>query len=196
MYPAVIGFYGKSGAGKTSLILKLIKRLMDSGYNVATIKNTDKEIGIDKEGKDTWKHAQAGAKLVVLSSPIETDFLVKGKQDTKEIIEHIISLGTFDIILVEGASDPEIPKIRVGDIRERENTIYHYRDNFEEVFDQIKKEIDRDVAHSKKISVKVNGKNIPLSPFPSSFIINTIVGMLQSLKDIEEINDVDIHFKC
>ena len=46
------------------------------------------------------------------------------------------------------------------------------------------------------ICVKVNGKVISLSPFPSTFIKNTIVGMLQSLKDVEEIHEVELSFKC
>lgn len=44
----------------------------------------------------------------------------------------------------------------------------------------------------KQIKLKVNGKNIVLSEFPSEMIINTIYGMIQSLKGIEEIKDIEI----
>ena len=77
----VFGFYGKSNTGKTSLIVKVIKRLTDEKFKVATVKITDKNIGIDTEGKDTWKHNQAGSKIVVLSSPIETGFIIKQNMD-------------------------------------------------------------------------------------------------------------------
>ena len=46
----------------------------------------------------------------------------------------------------------------------------------------------------KEIKVKVNGKNIPLTEFPKKFIIKTICGMLKSLKDVDEIKDVEISF--
>ena len=46
-----------------------------------------------------------------------------------------------------------------------------------------------------KISIKVNGKDIMLTEFPTDVIKNTIVGMLKSLKGIEKIKDVEIRFK-
>ena len=46
----------------------------------------------------------------------------------------------------------------------------------------------------KEIKVKVNGKDIPLTEFPKDFIINTICGMLKSLKGVDEIKDVEIRF--
>ena len=47
---------------------------------------------------------------------------------------------------------------------------------------------------SEKIVVKVNGKNIPLTEFPSEFMINTIKGMLGSLKGVDEIKNFEIYF--
>lgn len=45
------------------------------------------------------------------------------------------------------------------------------------------------------ISIKVNGKQIRLTEFPSKFIKNTICGMLKALKGVDEIEDVEISFK-
>ena len=197
MKPAVIGVYGKSNAGKTSLIIKLIKRLVDEGYNVATIKNTDKKIGIDSKGKDTWKHSQSGAKVVVLSSPVETDFLVKEEKNINDIIRQIDLLGSYDAVLVEGSKDPNITKIRIGNIQKRENTIAQYQDNFEEIVKLIKERInENDVSNVGNVIVKVNGAAVSLSLFPSTFIRNTVVGMLRSLKGIDEIKEVELRFKC
>ena len=197
MKHAVIGVYGKSNAGKTSLIIKLIKRLVDEGYNVATIKNTDKKIGIDSKGKDTWKHSQSGAKVVVLSSPVETDFLVNEEKNINDIIRQIDLLGSYDAILVEGSKDPNITKIRIGNIQKRENTIAQYQDNFEEIVKLIKERInENDVSNVGNLSVKVNGTVVSLSLFPSTFIRNTVVGMLRSLKGIDEIKEVELRFKC
>ena len=42
--------------------------------------------------------------------------------------------------------------------------------------------------------IKVNGKQIPLTEFPTDFIKNTICGMLKSLKGVDEINEVEIQF--
>jgi len=139
--PAIIGFYGKSNTGKTTLIVDLIKKLTKEGYNVATIKKTDKKIEMDVEGKDSWKHASAGAKAVVLSSSNETDFIVKKNVETLEIIEHMSKFGDYDIILVEGASDKNIQKVRIGDIKLRENTIMTYDGDFEKLYKIVKEKI-------------------------------------------------------
>ncbi len=194
--PAIFGFYGSSNTGKTTLIVKIIEKLAKEGYKVATIKKTDKKIGIDKKEKDTWLHAQAGAGLVVFSSPCETDFIVKENMKTKDIIQNISEMGCHDAILVEGAHDSSIPKIRLGDMEERDNTIGYYQDNFEEIFKLIKKEIDkRTVLDNLNISLRVNEKAVHLSEFPANIIKNGIVGMLGSLKGVDKIDEVEIRFK-
>lgn len=47
----------------------------------------------------------------------------------------------------------------------------------------------------EKMSVKINGEEIPISEFPSDFIKNSICGMLRSLKGVDEIRDVEIKFE-
>jgi molybdopterin-guanine dinucleotide biosynthesis protein MobB len=195
--PAVFGVYGKSKSGKTDLIAKIITRLSHEGYNVATIKKTDKTISLDTEGKDTWKHGQAGASLVVFSSPIETSFIIKKGEDIHTIIHHIAALGQYDILIIEGAADPTIPKIKVGDVKTRPNTIGEYHGDFTRLIEQIKNEIINHLQSDRKtsdVTVKVNGNLVPLTAFPSTMIRSTILGMLGSLKGVHEISEVDIHF--
>lgn len=47
----------------------------------------------------------------------------------------------------------------------------------------------------QNISIKVNGKNIPISEFPAEFIKNSICGMLKTLKGVDEIKKVEIKFQ-
>ena len=121
----------------------IIKSLKAEGLKVATVKITNKKIGMDNVGKDTWRHSQAGSNLIVLSSLIETDFILKEPRNINKIIQNINNMGEYDIILVEGANDPGISKIRIGDIPERENTILTYKNDFEEVIRTIKNTILR-----------------------------------------------------
>jgi molybdopterin-guanine dinucleotide biosynthesis protein B len=136
--PSIIGFYGESNTGKTTLIVDIIDRLSTEGFNVASVKISDKEITIDSEGKDTWKHSKAGSQLVVFSSESETDFLFKQKLTNDEILNRIKHLGNYDIIIVEGANDENIPKIRIGELDERKNTIMTYDNDFEKLINFIK----------------------------------------------------------
>jgi molybdopterin-guanine dinucleotide biosynthesis protein B len=140
--PLIIGFYGKSDSGKTTLITDIIKKLKTEFHNVATVKITDKKIGIDKKGKDTWKHAKSGANLVVFKTEVETDFILKQTKTEKEIIEQIKKIGDYDIIILEGSKHKEIPKIRIGNIEERENTIFNYSNDFQKLIDFIKKQME------------------------------------------------------
>lgn len=46
-----------------------------------------------------------------------------------------------------------------------------------------------------EISLKVNGKKIPLTEFPSEFITNTIYGMVKSLKGVDEVKELELIIK-
>jgi molybdopterin-guanine dinucleotide biosynthesis protein B len=134
----IYGFYGESDSGKTTLVERLIFTLTREGYRIAAVKKTNQSISIDSAGKDTNRYSQAGANLVVFSTQIETAFLVKENICEKEIIAYIQHLGNFDFIFVEGANEKHIPKIRLGNITERENTLFTYAGNFEDLRDRIK----------------------------------------------------------
>jgi len=190
----VFGVYGHSDSGKTTLIVKLVEQLTKGGYKVATVKQTKKSISLDINGKDTWRHHAAGAGLVVFSSACETDFLLNKPLSMSEILKSISEFGRYDFILVEGARDPSIPKIRIGDGRKRKHTVAIYKNNFNEILQLIKKEIKLKQS-SQRLAITVNGKNIWLTEFPEHILTNTIVGMLSSLKGVKNISDITIKYK-
>ena len=92
----VISFIGRSGVGKTTYLEKLIAELKRRGYRVGVIKHDIHGFEIDHPGKDTWRHAQAGADVVCISSR-EKFALIQKMQ--REILAQIRDV---DIILVEG----------------------------------------------------------------------------------------------
>src|SRR2546426_11060413 len=59
---------GRSNSGKTTLIERLIPELVREGYRVATIKHAGHGFDLDTEGKDSWRHKQAGAHTVIVMS--------------------------------------------------------------------------------------------------------------------------------
>jgi molybdopterin-guanine dinucleotide biosynthesis protein B len=64
----VFGLAGWSGSGKTTLLTKLIPEVIGRGITVSTIKHAHHEFDIDKPGKDSWLHRQAGASEVMVAS--------------------------------------------------------------------------------------------------------------------------------
>lgn len=109
----IVSIVGKSETGKTTLIEKLIPELIARGYSVGTIKHHGHDFDIDHEGKDSWRHQQAGARITVLSSPRRVAVLEKVEKDHEieelrdEYIRHV------DIVLTEGFKKNLLPKIEV-----------------------------------------------------------------------------------
>jgi len=190
--PVIIGFYGKSNSGKTSTIIKIIDLLVKKGFKIASIKISDKEIFLDNSGKDTYKYAESGSDLVVLSSKTETDFMLKNKLKLSEILEKIKIIDSYDFILIEGANDKKTEKIRFGNIKKRENTIYDYENDFKKLYYLILDKYHKEQYKMNEVSLKVNGEKIGLSEFPEQFIKNTIIGMIKPLKGVKEIKEIEI----
>jgi molybdopterin-guanine dinucleotide biosynthesis protein B len=66
--PRIIGLAGWSGSGKTTLIARLIPLLNVRGVTVSTIKHAHHAFDIDKPGKDSYAHRNAGATEVLVAS--------------------------------------------------------------------------------------------------------------------------------
>lgn len=109
----IISFVGYSNSGKTTLLVKVIEELKKRGYKVATIKHhSHDEFEIDKKGKDTWNHAQAGADTVIISSPKKYALIAKTEEE--QTLDEIAGLvKNVDIIITEGYKKGDKPKVEV-----------------------------------------------------------------------------------
>ena len=104
---------GRSNTGKTTLIEKLIPELRRRGYRIATIKHNIHGFDIDHEGKDSWRHKKAGARLTVIASPQRIAVIedVSKDYELSELRDRYI--WDVDIILSEGFKGNPHPKIEV-----------------------------------------------------------------------------------
>lgn len=111
--PPVLAFIGKPNCGKTTLIEKLIHALADRGISTGTIKHHHGDIRLDTPGKDTWRHKQAGARAVLLSSPTGIGFIQDTTADTP--VEELVSrfFQHVDLVIAEGYKWSALPKIEV-----------------------------------------------------------------------------------
>ena len=152
-HPMILGFYGKSNIGKTTLIEKLISDLASQGYSIAAVKRTDKPINVDTPGKDTARFSRAGAKSVVLSTPSGTTYFVQTHSEEKDIINHLQSMDGFDFIFIEGAHEEQIPKIRLGRIKKRLNTIFTYNGDYSMLFEKLQSDKLKELLNGKTYSI-------------------------------------------
>ena len=109
----IVSIVGQSNTGKTTLIEKLIPELRRRGYRIATIKHNIHGFDIDHEGKDSWRHKKAGARLTVIASPQQIAVIedVSKDYELSELRDRYIR--DVDIILSEGFKGNPHPKIEV-----------------------------------------------------------------------------------
>ncbi len=111
--PPVVAVVGKSNAGKTTFLEKLIRELKKRNIRVGTIKHDVHGFDMDKPGKDTWRHARAGADTVAISSPAKVAVIKKLKEEMSlDRLAEMIS--DVDIILTEGYKRSDKPKIEIN----------------------------------------------------------------------------------
>ena len=112
--PPVISIVGYSKVGKTVLLEKVVRELKKRGYRVATVKHTAHGFEIDTPGKDSWRYAQAGSDIVMLTSSERLVFIERLDRDLSlnEVVARIPQ-GRVDIVLTEGYKQEDGPKIGV-----------------------------------------------------------------------------------
>ena len=110
----VVGLSGFSGSGKTTLAERLIAALRAAGQRVSVVKHAHHKFDIDHEGKDSWRHRQAGASEVVIASALRLakirEFPVRADPTVHDLIAE---LAPCDWVLVEGFKSSALPKIEV-----------------------------------------------------------------------------------
>jgi molybdopterin-guanine dinucleotide biosynthesis protein B len=111
--PPIVSIIGKANSGKTTLLERLIPALMARSVRVGTIKHHVHEFDMDTPGKDTWRHKQAGAKVVALSSPTGLGIVRDTERDIplSEVVSRYFD--DVDLVMTEGYKTGPAPKIEV-----------------------------------------------------------------------------------
>jgi len=110
----VIGLAGWSGSGKTTLITKVIPVLVGRGLKVATVKHAHHEFDIDRPGKDSWLHREAGASEVVVASGRRWALVHELRNEPElSLADLLAKLSPVDLVIVEGFKRHSYPKLEV-----------------------------------------------------------------------------------
>jgi len=106
-----VAFTGPSNSGKTTLILKVARKLIHEHHlQVAIVKHDPKDKArFDVEGKDSYKFSDTGAEVIV-TSPNRTTYFSHRKSELEDMIQ---LFGDFDILLVEGLKNLPLPRISI-----------------------------------------------------------------------------------
>jgi molybdopterin-guanine dinucleotide biosynthesis protein MobB len=108
----VYGIVGGKNAGKTTLVERLVAEIAGRGFSVSTVKHTHHKVDVDQKGKDSFRHRQAGARQVILSSSarwaIMTELRGTPEAPLKELLGH---LAPVDLVIIEGYKRDDHPKV-------------------------------------------------------------------------------------
>lgn len=116
----ILSFVGRSGSGKTTVIERLIPLLTARGIRVATIKHHLHAFDMDREGKDSYRHKLAGAKLAMIVSPKKLALVED--LDRELDLEGLLSrhIHDVDLVITEGYKTEDAPRIEVYNVGEHE----------------------------------------------------------------------------
>lgn len=210
----ILSIVGSSDSGKTTFIERLIPELNRLGYRVGTVKHDVHGFEMDREGKDTWRHARAGASSIAISSPSQAALIRKvgGEMELDELVARLF--WDMDLILTEGYKRERFPKIEVFRKAVADAPICSDRDNlfamvtddavttsapvfgFDEAARLAEFIADRYLRGRKQhdILVQIDGKRLPMKDFVGDFVLGGIRGMLSALRGWkEDARTIDIH---
>jgi molybdopterin-guanine dinucleotide biosynthesis protein B len=109
----VLGLVGWSGAGKTTLLERMLPLLREAGLAVSTVKHAHHGFDLDRPGKDSWRHRQAGAREVLVAGGSRWALMHEAHGAEPSLPELLERLEPVDLVLVEGFKAHPYPKLEV-----------------------------------------------------------------------------------
>jgi len=108
----LFGIVGWKNSGKTTLVARLVTDLKSRGFSVSTMKHAHHAFDLDQPGRDTYKHREAGAQEVVISSSRRWAIMHELQRDENYTLDDLLAkMQPVDIVLVEGFKSNAHPKI-------------------------------------------------------------------------------------
>ena len=96
--PRVFSFISWSGTGKTTYLEGLIAALKARGLRVAAVKHDGHRLDLDREGKDSWRFAKAGADVVAVADAEKCAVMDYRPRTLSDVLGQVRDV---DVVLVE-----------------------------------------------------------------------------------------------
>ncbi len=110
----VMGIVGWSGSGKTSVLVELLPIFSGMGLTVSTMKHAHHRFDVDKPGKDSFLHREAGASEVLVVTSSRWVLMHESREEPEPSIETLIERMTpVDLLLIEGFKTHHHPKLEI-----------------------------------------------------------------------------------
>lgn len=110
----IFGFAGWSNSGKTTLLTALVQVLTERGFRVSTVKHAHHKFDIDQPGKDSFRHREAGATEVLITSGNRWALMHELRDEPEPALEDLLPrMAAVDLVLIEGFKSHPHDKIEV-----------------------------------------------------------------------------------
>jgi molybdopterin-guanine dinucleotide biosynthesis adapter protein len=109
----VLGIVGWSGSGKTTLITAVLPFLRAWGLTISTVKHTHHGFDMDRPGKDSFRHREAGAHEVLIASSDRWALLHEVDGEEPGLPHLLQRLEPVDLVVVEGFKTHPFAKLEV-----------------------------------------------------------------------------------
>jgi len=149
----VIGLAGWSGAGKTTLLTRVIPLLREQGLRVSVIKHAHHKFDVDVPGKDSWRHREAGAEEVLVSSSQRWALMheLRGAREP-HLPELLKKLSRVDLVIVEGYKSEPHRKIEVHRAANAKPFLFPDDPGISGIVSDVAVETDLPIAHLDDIA--------------------------------------------
>lgn len=106
------GVTGWKNSGKTTLVQRLVAEFTARGLTVSTVKHAHHSFEVDRPGKDSYVHREAGATEVLLSSRRRWALMHEMRGEEELTLETLLGkLAPVDLVLIEGFKTGPHPKV-------------------------------------------------------------------------------------
>lgn len=108
----IYGVVGYKNAGKTGLVERLVTEITGRGFSVSTIKHAHHQFDLDRPGKDSFRHREAGAREVLLATGRRWVLMHEMRDESEPTLDELLSrLAPVDLVLIEGYKRDQHPKV-------------------------------------------------------------------------------------
>jgi molybdopterin-guanine dinucleotide biosynthesis protein MobB len=108
----IYGVTGWKNSGKTTLVERLVAEITRRGFTVSTVKHAHHSFDVDRPGKDSFRHREAGARQVLVASAARWALMTERRGSPEPPLPELLArLDPVDLVLVEGYKRDRHPKI-------------------------------------------------------------------------------------
>jgi len=207
----VIGFIGEKKSGKTAVLTEVIKVLAKKGRNLGVLKHTGHGFKLDHPGTDSYKLFHAGARKVVLLGHGQIGFYGSEQPEPGPNQVRDLYLSDLDLVLVEGFKDALIPKVlmalkgqapkwadKIGGLiavvspKKTRLKVKHFKPGQARELAKLIDGYIKSLRPRRELNIYLDGKKLSIKPFIKDFFLNSIAGMVGSLRGAQGAKRIQI----